>query len=122
MKKLIFYYLLFFTSVSLSYDGIIIVLQAPLLKSPNDNATILQTARKGTRIYIPPSIDLSQALPEFLPTLDRVGNPAFIRSHHIKLVTNDEHEAQWPISLGNYDTTDYRIDEPISSTFPYIAN
>lgn len=120
MKKVLFLILFFFSSLASSYEAVVIVLQATLHKSPDDNATVLQNVRKGDRIYIPPMVDLTHALPEFLPTYDRTGTVAYIRSHHIKIVTNDEQERQWPISIGDHDPTDYRIEEPIPATYPFL--
>lgn len=120
MKKIVLVILFFFSTLASSYEGVIIVLQAPLLKAPSDNSTVLQTVRKGAKVFIPPTVDLTKALPEFLPTYDRTGNVAYVRSHHLKIVTNDEQERQWPISIGDHDPTDYRIEEPIPATYPFL--
>jgi hypothetical protein len=120
MKKILFSLLILFNMPSFSNDGIIIVLNASLLKSPQEGATVLQNVRKGSRIYIPASLDLKKALPEFIQTFDRAGNVAFIRSHHVKIITNDEQEQQWPSSMGEYDPTDYRLEEPIIASYPFL--
>ena len=101
-------------------DAIVIVFQASLRNAPNDNATILQHIRKGERVYIPASLDLTIPLPEYIQTLDKIGNTAFIKSQYIKIITNDAREDQWPNSIGSYDPTDYRIEEPIPATYPYM--
>jgi hypothetical protein len=120
MKKLLFMFLFCYSLAASSYEGVIIVVEALLLKFPKENAKVLQVARKGEKIIVPTSLNLNQALPEYIQTYDRTGNVAYIRSHHIKIITNDEREGQWPISIGDNDPTDYRIEEPIQPTYPFL--
>lgn len=114
--------LLFFFAISIAktfaYDAVVIVLEAPLLKEPKMQSTVLQTLRKGSRVYIPNEIGKNGPLPAFVQTYDRVGNIAYVPSRYIKLITNDMAEYQMPVSL-DHDPTDYRLEEPISSTYPF---
>jgi hypothetical protein len=114
------YFFLFFTfiSTSFAYDAVVIVLEAPLLKEAKFSSTVLQTLRKGSRVYVPTEIGNEESLPEFVQTFDRVGNIAYIPSKYIKLISNDHREEKTPVSLA-HDPTDYRLEEPISSTYPF---
>ncbi len=120
MKYILFVLFLLVSNRGFSNDAIVIVFQASLRNAPNDNATILQHIRKGERVYIPASLDLTKPLPLYIQTLDKIGNTAFIKSQYIKIITNDSQEEQWPNSIGSYDPTDYRIEEPIPATYPYM--
>lgn len=106
-----------------AYDGIVIVLEAPLLKEPKLSSTVLQTLRKGSRVYVPTEIGdllaLDNYLPEFIQTYDRVGNVAYVPTKYIKIVTNEISENKMPITIPGSDPTDYRIEEPIPSTYPF---
>lgn len=126
MKKNLLLFLFCFlgiTSIAEAYDGVIIVLEAPLLKEPKLNSRVLQTLRKGSRVYVPREIGnllIEDAqLPEFIQTYDRVGNIAYIPTKYIKIVTHDLSENQMPITLPGVDPTDYRIEEPIPTTYPF---
>jgi hypothetical protein len=102
-----------------AYDAIVIVLEAPLLKEPRMSSTVLQTVRKGSRVYIPTEIGDLDPLPAFIQTYDRVGNIAYVPTKYIKIVTNELSESKMPISYPNYDPTDYRIEEPIPTSYPF---
>lgn len=121
MKK---YFLLMiilcFSKNLLAAEAIVIVLQAPLLKEAKFNSRVLQYIRKGEKVYVPNElISKDTKLPNFIPTFDRAGNVAYVSSYFIKVITNDELENQTPISYGEHDPTDYRIEEPIPSTYPF---
>lgn len=122
MKKYFFsLFTISFLSIgqAIAYDGIIIVLEAPLLRSPNLGSTVLQTIRKGGKVYIPREIGDLDTMPEFIPTFDRAGNPAFIPSRYVKVVTGRVDEREQPIRFAGHDPTDYRIEEPIPVTYPF---
>lgn len=117
MKKLTLLFF-FIATQALAFDAVVIVLEAPLLKEPALNARVLQTLRKGEKVYVPNEIGSRDRLPAFVQTYDRVGNIAYIPSRYIKLITNDQRENKMPISL-SHDPTDYRLEEPIPSTYPF---
>lgn len=128
MKKIIFITItsmlfLFSSSTLYAYEGIVIVLEAPLLKEEKLNSTVLQVLRKGSTVYIPNEIidrpADANSLPKFIQTYDRVGNTAFILSKYIKIITNEINENEMPITLLEGDPTDYRIEEPIPLTYPF---
>ena len=122
MKKYFFtlFSISFFSMKALyAYDGIVIVLEAPLLKSPDLGATVLQTIRKGQRVFIPQEIGDRDILPEFVPTFDRAGNRAYIPSRYIKVITGTDKENYQPITIAGHDPTDYRLEEPIPVTYPF---
>lgn len=106
------------TSV-LSYDGIVLVLEAPLLREPSLSSTVLQVLRKGSKVYVPNEIGNAESMPEFIPTFDRAGNPAFIPSRYVKVITGQVNEKNQPISYKGNDPTDYRLEEPIPVTYPF---
>jgi hypothetical protein len=117
MKKYI--PLIFLVSNAFAYDATVIVLEAPLLKEASLKSTVLQVLRKGQRVYVPHEIGDQRPLPEFIPTFDRAGNPAFVPTKYIKIVTDTVDEADQPIRYAGHDPTDYRIEEPIPVTYPF---
>ncbi len=116
-----FFLLLLFLSFNITYskEAIVIVLQAPLLKAPELDSHVLQYVRKGNKIYIPDHLVKTFPLPEFIETFDRAGNTAYVPTKYIKLITNDDREKLQKINYGEHDPTDYRIEEPIPSSYPF---
>lgn len=122
MKKYFFSLLtipLLTVATAKAYDGVIIVLEAPLLKSPSLSSTVLQTIRKGEKVYIPREVGNLSVMPEFIPTFDRAGNRAYVPSRYVKVVTGTVDEREQPIRFAGSDPTDYRIEEPIPVTYPF---
>jgi hypothetical protein len=123
MKKIFILTAFLILNKTFAYDAIVIVLEAPLLKEAKLNSTVLQTLRKGARVYVPDEIGKLLAqnhdLPEFIQTYDRVGNVAFVPKKYIKIITEDLNEEKMPITIAGHDPTDYRIEEPISKTYPF---
>lgn len=111
--------LLTLSTTALAYDGIVIVLEAPLLREPRLDSTVVQTIRKGQRVYIPNETLKAGSMPEFIPTFDRTGNRAYVPSKYVKAITGTTAESEMPISLAGHDPTDYRLEEPIPSTYPF---
>lgn len=110
-------------SDAFSYDAIIIVLEAPLLKEPRMESLVLQTLRQGQKVYVPREIvESEEKIPEFIPTFDRAGNRAYIPAQYVKVVTNDNKEFSQPITFIGHDPTDYRLEEPIPVTYPFSDN
>jgi hypothetical protein len=107
------------TTIAYSYDAIVIVLEAPLLKEAKLDSVVLQTVRKGLRVYVPNEIGDLDELPEFIQTYDRVGNIAYVPSKYIKIITHDLSENKMPITYPGNDPTDYRLEEPIPKTYPF---
>jgi hypothetical protein len=118
-KTSIFIFVSLFTLHSKANDAVIIVLQSPLLKEPSLNSKVLQYLRKGERVYVPNEVALTYPLPEFIETFDRVGNTVYVPSKYLKVITNSEAENNSPISIGEHDPTDYRLEESIPSTYPF---
>ncbi len=118
MKKIFLFIFFSMTSKVFAYDAIVIVLEAPLLKEPKMSAVVLQTLRKGSRVFVPTEVVHEGTLPDFIQTYDRVGNIAYVPSRYIKLITNDLTEYKTSISPV-HDPTDYRLEEPIPSTYPF---
>lgn len=106
-------------NVASAYDGIIIVLEAPLLKSPSMKSTVLQVIRKGEKIFVPREYANSGDMPEFIPTFDRAGNRAYVPSRYVKIVLGTTAENRQSIRYAGNDPTDYRIEEPIPKTYPF---
>lgn len=106
-------------SAANAYDGVVIVLEAPLLRGPDLNSVVVQTLRKGSRVYIPKEVVNNGRVPEFVPTFDRAGNRAYIPGKYIKVILGTVAENQMPITIAGHDPTDYRLEEPIPSSYPY---
>lgn len=121
MKKIALPCFLWLMTVSANAtDAVVIVLEAPLLKQPSMKAKVMQTIRKGERVYVPSSLLNNAAdLPEFIPTFDRVGNQVYVPSRFIKVITNNNDEYKYPVTLAEKDPTDYRLEEPIPETYPF---
>lgn len=100
-------------------EGIILVLEAPLLKEPSMGATVLQTLRKGAKVYVPNEVTRGADFPEFIPTFDRAGNRAYIPSRYVKIITGLPNESRQAINFQGHDPTDYRLEEPIPKTYPF---
>ncbi|MBP9681185.1 MAG: SH3 domain-containing protein [Bacteriovorax sp.] len=119
MKKFLLFSLLFFGKEGLALEGVVIVLEAPLLKKPTRSSKVLMTLRKGARVYIPNEIFETVPLPSYIQTYDRVGNIAYIPSDYVKIITNELSEKDMPITYPGNDPTDYRLEETIPSTYPF---
>lgn len=122
MKKYFFHLftcLFVFNVSAFAYDGIIIVLEAPLLRAPDLKSPVLQTLRKGQRVYVPREAFDSGVLPEFIPTFDRAGNRAYIPAKYVKVISGTVDENRQPINITGHDPTDYRLEEPIPRTYPF---
>ena len=140
MKKnfLLILCLLFSPSLSAG-KGIVLVLEAPLLRKPHIKSKVVQRLRKGQKIYIHDkhffpgpfqSIPYSAAdlekikwletdpHPHFYLSMDKVGNDAYIPKEYIKLITGDEREFSQRITPFQPDPTDYRIEEPLPEGYP----
>ena len=92
----------------------VMVLEAPLFKAPQENAPIVQHLRKGETA----NFYWSDRDPTFYQTIDRNGRAAYVLKRHIKLITADEREAESPITSFLPDRTDYRIPEPLPEGYP----
>lgn len=112
-------FLFFSINISIAADGVIIVLEAPLLKSPSLDSIVLQVIRKGEKVYIPNEYATPENLLEFIPTFDRAGNRAYIPSRYVKIITGTTAESLQSIRYAGNDPTDYRIEEPIPKTYPF---
>ena len=118
-QKILIAFGFFYMPLAFSYDAIVIVLQAPLLKEANLKSKVLQTIRHGERVFVPNEIGNQNPLPEFIQTFDRVGNVVYIPSRYIKIITHEVSEYEMPIKISPNDPTDYRLEEPIPSTYPF---
>ena len=122
MKKYFFglsTFFIIFSQTAFGLDGIIIVLEAPILKSPSMGSTVLQLIRKGQRVYIPREYESLENIPEFFPTFDRAGNEGFVPSRYVKVIVGSTAENLQPILYAGHDPTDYRLEEPIPKTYPF---
>lgn len=122
MNKIIFLLSIMFIVQAHAYEAIVIVLEAPLLRKPEMSSVVLQTIRKGQRVYVPNDSYRDETIPEYFQTYDRAGNTAFIPSRFVKVITEDENEGLLPITLNDHDPTDYRLEEPIPVTYPFSNN
>ena len=122
MIKLFLSLILLCSTNAFSAQAIVLTLNAPLLKEPNLSSKVMQNVRKGQKIYIPREEMSEGNYPEFFTTYDRAGNKVFIPSGYVKVITNDDDEFKTTIALENVDPTDYRLEEPIPSTYPFESH
>jgi hypothetical protein len=124
MNKTLFWFLIFFLFATSLFanEAIVIVLNAPLLSEPKMESRVLQTVRKGQKIFIPREEVSEEAFPEYFTTYDRAGNLAYIPSQYVKPILKTTDEKRDPITLSSSDPTDYRLEEPIPSTYPFEDN
>lgn len=140
IKKIIISFLIFFSYSSFAIYAEVIVLEAPLLSRPNLNSKQLQTVRKGKKLYIHAK-DLSrsdleitfnvdsrgdlipedQPNPDYLKTLTRAGEDAWIPKKYVKVIYHDHRENELQMNpYVTHDPTDYRMEEPLPESYPLI--
>ena len=106
---------------ALAIDGVITVLEAPLLKEPRLESEVVQWTRKGETLFLHPEIiqiiDEDQPV-EFYKTLDRSGHTAYLYKKHVWVTTDDHRELTQ--SFKKEDPTDYRLQEPLPHRYPLI--
>tara|TARA_R110000868_G_scaffold155691_7_gene382248 strand:- start:7470 stop:8501 length:1032 start_codon:yes stop_codon:yes gene_type:complete len=136
MKIFLLFACLLSITNSFAADGIVIVLEAPLLASPSLDAQVKQTLRRGDKVYLhdqhfnesawESTSDASQRVAiiddiyneEFYQTLSKDGLPAFIQAKYVKVIFKDNREASDPVARFKTDPTDYRLEEPLPDGFP----
>lgn len=105
--------LFLFPLYSYALDGVITVLEAPLFKKKDESSFVVQYKRKGEIIKIH---NFQEG--DFVQTFDRLGNVAYVLREHVFIYFEDEREiAQIPLKK---DPTDYRLQEPLSETYPLL--
>jgi hypothetical protein len=139
-------FLLIFSISVFAEEGIILVLEAPMLKSPHINSQVLQITRKGEKIFLHGN-DLSPDYFEreflgkeysqedkeeekelletslgFYRTVTKSGETAYIPKKFVKPITEDERETEDSISPFKVDPTDYRLEEPLPKGYPVITD
>ena len=119
MKKIFFILFLLISQNAFSYDAMVIVFEAPLLKKADYKSKVIATLRKGEHLFVPNTEANQEPLPEFISTFDKSGNELFVPTRYIKIIYNDIRELNSPIAFQGKDPTDYRIEEPIPKTYPY---
>lgn len=120
-------------------EGIVLVLEAPLLRQPSMDAIVKQTVRRGDKIFIhdqhfnaSPWESTSGASErvqvidqvydeEFYQTISSDGQPAYIQSKYVKVVYRDVREEGDPVARFKVDPTDYRLEEPLPEDYPLSA-
>lgn len=104
-------------------EAIVISFRAPLLSARTDNSKTLQVLRKGEKIYLAETDLKDPNYPEYLETIDRSGRTAFIKREYLKIIWKDQRENTTAINYTNagtgHDSTDFRPEEPIPSTYPF---
>ena len=140
IKIIIINVLIFVSYSSFAIHAEVIVLEAPLLSRPNLNSRTLQTVRKGKKLFIH-SKDLSKSdwevkynvdsrgdlvpedeqNPEFLKTLTKAGEDAWVPKRYVKVIYHDHRENELKMNpYTTHDPTDYRIEEPLPDSYPLI--
>lgn len=117
-------------------NGIVLVLEAPLLNTPSMNGQVKQVVRRGDKIFLHDQhfnasawengSEASERISmiddvyneEFYQTLSRDGLPAYIQAKYVKVIFKDSRESSDPVARFNIDPTDYRLEEPLPEGFP----
>lgn len=120
-------------------EGVILVLEAPLLRQPSMDALVKQTVRRGDKIFIhdqhfnaSPWESTSNASErvqiidqvydeEFYQTISSDGQPAYIQAKYVKVIYQDVREEGDPVARYKIDPTDYRLEEPLPEDYPLSA-
>lgn len=122
--------LFLFPSLCFSIKGTITVLEAPLFEKPDENSHVVVYRRKGHQIYIHDSditpinlLDSSAGyVPEegtkFYKSRTPGGKEVYILKRHVFVNYNDVRELSQKVT--KFDDTDYRIQEPLSDTYPFV--
>ena len=137
MKNLLIFFILSYTYKSFALEGVVRVLQTPLFEKRSINSKIKQYLRKGKKIFIvdfetstnPTKInyenpyernffEVTTSNEEFFETIDRNGEKAYVLSKHLKVIYKDERELVRIRKKDPYDSTDYRLEEPLPRTYP----
>lgn len=136
MKFILIVLLSLLSSQLFAMDGIVIALEAPLLKEPSLDSNVKQVVRKGDKIYLHDQHfnasaweNISEASErvsiidkvyneEFYQTLSKDGFPAFIQAKYVKVIFQDNRETTKPVARFEVDPTDYRLEEPLPKDFP----
>lgn len=83
------------------------ILRERMKESPEYNEDPLFTGEEDNTFYIED---------EFIPTLDRQGNRAWVLSEHIYVYFGDSREFEQRVASN--DPTDYRLEEPLPTNYP----
>ncbi|MBF0364393.1 MAG: hypothetical protein HQK50_02415 [Oligoflexia bacterium] len=105
------------------YHGMVMVFETTLFQAKNIHSKIVERIRKGKIIYIHPRHFLLKNVQEdtFYATVDSLGRDAYVLKDHIRLITDDARELDFPINVYDHqiDPTDYRIEEPLDPNYPF---
>lgn len=139
-----------FLQTAFAIEGTITALEAPIFGEPNDKTKVIQYVRKGSKIfihdaeaYVDPyrsqnfkhapekfeiinkdlfitdeSIYKPSQSSKFYKTLAKSGREAYILKEHVFIDYRDTRELTQKVQRP--DNTDYRIEEPISDTYPFL--
>lgn len=134
---------IFFTLIALlsisdlfAARGIILVLEAPLLREASLNSQVVQTTRRGDKIFIhdkhfhaspwESTANASENLKivaqdsdeEFYQTISNDGGVAYVQAKYVKIIYRDSREMSDPVTRFKVDPTDYRLEEPLPEGYP----
>ncbi len=124
MKALLCIVILIICFNNFAAQGVVTSFRAALLSSPNENnAKVYQVYKKGEVFFVSEESIKEENESEFYETIDRSGRTAYIKKEYVKIIYNDERENSQNISYFHpkygHDTTDFRLEEPIPSTYPF---
>lgn len=122
MKRILLTLISFISVASFAQrNGMVMVLEAPLLKSPSTNSPVLQVKRRGKIIYVNPS-SIRDEETKFYKTLTRDGQDAYIEKRFVKIFFHTVRELEQPLLSMKKDPTDYRLSEPLLEGYPISSN
>lgn len=136
--KIVLALILLMTTPAFAAEGIVIVLEAPLLRQPSLDALVKQTVRRGDKIFIhdqhfnaspwESTANASERVQvidrvydeEFYQTISSDGQPAYIQAKYVKVIYKDVRENSAPVARYKVDPTDYRLEEPLPEGYPLL--
>ncbi len=144
IKKCLLLFVLFSGVANAEFKGMVTALEAPIFRTKNMHAPVIQYVRKGDIIYISPSHfrkapyeknyekyteslgskDSWQSGEDdirelFYTTLDQNAQVAYIPKEYVKLIYNDSRENDDEVKFKKIDETDYRLNEPLAPKYPF---
>jgi len=104
-----------FSFSSFALQAVVKVLEAPIQHKKSSDSIILQEVRKGSLVFINENSIENQY---YYKTVTRDGADGYIHKDYVKLIYKDVNELDDNIAVLE-DPTDYIIDEPIPSSYPF---
>ncbi len=126
MKKTIYniIILLSITTVASAYEGVVVVLNAPIFIEANLKSDVSQYSRKGDKIFIHSKQNKANSIinaggERFYLTIDNLGRKGYIPQKFVQINYLDNRELRY--KQISHDPTDYRLAEPLQDDHPFFS-